>query len=167
MSISHIVNIKIPFTLSAGCILWCIYRRKQANINPYANAGYRRVQMQVDSIISDTNGLLISWIQFIDTRRETQFSKNLCWPHKRAADFVMFKISVCRVPKNTSTSSTAQIQLSTQISASISTLNCLFFKILKFSGLSLPGMTSSTLQPISYSGVYYDNGDCQILCARA
>ena len=40
----------------------------------------------------------------------------------------------------------------------MSTLNCHFFKILKF-------MISSTLYPHFLSGVYYDNGDCHILCA--
>ena len=34
--------------------------------------------------------------------------------------------------------------------------NWLFFKILKFSAPSLPGITSSTLQPHFISGVYYD-----------
>ena len=48
----------------------------------------------------------------------------------------------------------------------ISTSNWLFFKILKFLGPSLLGMTSSTLQPHFLSGVYYDNGDCHILCVR-
>ena len=35
------------------------------------------------------------------------------------------------------------------------------------SGSSLPGITSFTLQPHFLSGVYYDNYDCHILCARA
>ena len=48
----------------------------------------------------------------------------------------------------------------------MSTPNWLFFKIFKFSGPSLPGMTSSTLQHHFLSGVYYDNCDCRILCAR-
>ena len=42
-----------------------------------------------------------------------------------------------------------------------------FFKIFKFSGPSLPIMTSFTLQPHFLSGIYYDNCDCHILCARA
>ena len=41
------------------------------------------------------------------------------------------------------------------------------FKILKFSGPSLPGMTSFTVQPHFLSGVYYDNFDCHIVCVRA
>ena len=40
-----------------------------------------------------------------------------------------------------------------------------FFKIFQLLNQSLLGMTSSTLQPHFLSGVYYDNGDCHILCA--
>ena len=46
------------------------------------------------------------------------------------------------------------------------TLNWLFSKILKFSGLFLPCMTSSTLWHHFLSGVYYENGDCHILYTR-
>ena len=48
-----------------------------------------------------------------------------------------------------------------------SQLPILFFKIFKFLGPSLPGMTSFKLQPHFLSGVYYHNSDCHILCARA
>ena len=51
--------------------------------------------------------------------------------------------------------------------SSKSTLNWLFFKIFKFPGPCLPGMTSFTLQLHFLSGVYYDNCDCHILCAQA
>ena len=57
----------------------------------------------------------------------------------------------------------------TQLSVYIgpkSTPNWLFFKIFKFLGPSLPGMTSFTLQPHFLSEVYYDNCDCHILCAQ-
>ena len=68
-----------------------------------------------------------------------------------------------------------QLQLSASMSDNptvglhglMSTFNWLFFKIFKFSGTSLPGMTSFTLQPHFLSGVYYDNCDCHILCVRA
>ena len=49
----------------------------------------------------------------------------------------------------------------------MSTFNWCFFKILKFSEPSLPGMMSSTPSPISCLGVYYDNGDSHILCTQA
>ena len=48
-----------------------------------------------------------------------------------------------------------------------STTNWLFFKIFKFSRPSLPSMTSFTLQSHFLSGIYYDNCDCHIICARA
>ena len=48
-----------------------------------------------------------------------------------------------------------------------STPNWLFFKIFKFSWPLFPSMTSFTLQPHFLSGVYYDNCEYQILCARA
>ena len=47
-----------------------------------------------------------------------------------------------------------------------STPNWHFFKIFKFWGPSLPGMTSFTFQHHFPSGVYYDNCDCHIICAR-
>ena len=50
-----------------------------------------------------------------------------------------------------------QIQLSTDV----------FFKIPQFLSPSLPGMTPFSLQPHFLLGVYYENCDCQILCARA
>ena len=43
----------------------------------------------------------------------------------------------------------------------------LFFKFFQILSPSLPSMISSTLQPNFLSGVYYDNGDCHILCVRA
>ena len=75
--------------------------------------------------------------------------------------------------------STPQVGPQLQLSASVadnptvclygpkSTPNRPFFKIIRFSRPSLPGMTSFTLQPYFLSGVYYDNCDCHILCARA
>ena len=48
-----------------------------------------------------------------------------------------------------------------------STPNWLLFKIFKFSGPSLPGLTTFTLQLHFLSGVYNDNCDCHIFCVRA
>ena len=44
------------------------------------------------------------------------------------------------------------------------TLIEIFFKIFQILSPSLLGMISSTLQPHFLSGVYYDNGECHILC---
>ena len=83
-----------------------------------------------------------------------------------AAHLVMLNVSVGRDPKNLTTAATEENltlclngrNLTVCLHGPVSTLNRLFFKILKFSGPSLPGMTSSTLQPYFLSGVYYDNG---------
>ena len=96
---------------------------KAISIKTVIQPTHKHRRKQADSVVSCTNG----FINFLtsaqsDTRRETQFL--LCWPHQRAAHLVMFKISIERDPKNPTTSSTAQIQLSpqwqrTQLSASI------------------------------------------------
>ena len=61
--------------------------------------------------------------------------------------------------------------LNTMVGPNFSTpwpeLNCIFFKIFQIFIPSLLGITSSTLKPHFLSGVYYDNGNCHILCARA
>ena len=68
------------------------------NNSTYTNANtgnykYRRKQ---------ANGLLITWLQFFDTRWETQFfyADHTIWPYKRSAHPVVFKISVGRDLQN-------------------------------------------------------------------
>ena len=69
-------------------------------------------QTQTDSIVSGMNGLLISWLRFFDTRRETILTT---WPYYFDARHILWCLrSVGRDPKNPTTSSTAQIQLSPQ-----------------------------------------------------
>ena len=68
---------------------------------------------------------------------------------KRTAHLLMFKISVRRDLQNLNTCLNGR--RFTALSP-WSNLNWLFFKILKFSGTSLPGMTSSTLQSHFLSG---------------
>ena len=114
------------------------------------------------------------WLQFFDTRRETQFLKifrnhTMQMTLQRSANLVV-------------QSQFLNIIVGTQLHLSAieadnptvylhglkSTPNWFFFKIFKFSGPSLPGMPSFTLQPhFHISGVYYDNCDWRILCARA
>ena len=48
-----------------------------------------------------------------------------------------------------------------------STPKCLFFKIFKFLGPTLPCETSFTHQTHSLLGFFNDNCDCHILCPRA
>ena len=108
-----------------------------------------------------------------DTRRETQFLKvfanhTMLTPLQRAAHLVMFKISVhlrwSRPEKLNHRRNSRKLNSLPQWS----NLNWLFFKILKFSGPSLPGLTSFTLQPhLPVWGFIMTNGDCHILCVRA
>ena len=89
-------------------------------INHESNTIHTQMQTQGDSVVSGTNGFINFWLRFFDMRRETQFWKvyadhtmltPLCW---RAAHLGMFKISVGRDKKNSTTSSTAQVLLSPQ-----------------------------------------------------
>ena len=146
------------------------------------------MQKQADSVVSGTNAFINFWLRLFNTRRERHNSYYANHP-QRSAHLVEFKISVGRDPKiliaaATEENSTTRLhgrnssldlhsQMSTpQLYASMAknSLLCLhgpistLFKILKFSGPSLLGMTSSTLQPYFLSGVYYDNGDRHILC---
>ena len=92
------------------------------------------------------------WLLFVHMRKETQFLKTYAnhtiWPQRRA-HLVMSKISVGWDSKKTNYIFQWQ-KLDSM--PPWSNLNWLFFKILKFSGPSLPGMTSSTLQPHFLSG---------------
>ena len=128
-----------------------IQRRKQVNTT---------YKIQADSIVLVRTVLLTSRLQFIDTKRERHNSyfanptynvRHISWCLR--SQF----ISAGRGPKNLTTSSTVEntSMAETQLlclHGSMSTPNWLFFKILKFSGPSLLGMTSSTLQPHFLSG---------------
>ena len=122
---------------------------------------------------SGTNSFISFWLQFFDTRRDTILT--MLTPPQHTAHLVVVKISVGRDPKiltqwpnpqlldsmaeNSILSAPIAENSTVCLHGPISTFNWLFFKNLKFSGPSLPGMTSSTLQPHFLSGVYYDNGD--------
>ena len=80
---------------------------------------------------------------------------------QRAAHFVVFKISVGKDPKIlTATATVENLILYAPMAENsticlhgpMSTFNWLFFQIIRFSGPSLPGMTSSTLQSLFLSG---------------
>ena len=94
---------------------------------------------------------------------------------QRSVYLVMFKFSLGRGLKNTTLRLNGRIpnsrlnfrNSSLCLHRPMSTPNWHILKILKFSGLSLPDMTLSTLKPHFLSRVYYDNGDCHTLCARA
>ena len=149
---------------------------------------HRQIQMLVDFVVSRTNGFIYNFLlRFFDIRRKTQFLKVLAnhtlltilsYYPQRATYLVVFKISTyprrSRHKKLNHRRNGRKVNSIPQRQELISLLpwSNLNFSTASFSkssnsGPSLPGMTSSTLQLISCLGVYYDNGDCHILCARA
>ena len=101
------------------------------------------------------------WLQFFNTRRETQFLKVFC-NHTMLTTPPTFStshgpISISQHHGRISTSQHHGWTLTSQHHGQDSTES--FFKIFQISSPSLLGMTSSTLQPHFLSGVYYDNGD--------
>ena len=109
------------------------------------------------------NGYNNFWVQFIDTNRETQFLKVF---HNHTMQTPPPTFDTSRGAQDLNSSLPVEIR-KTQLFDSIaesptlasmaenstvclhgpmSTFNWLFFKILKFSGSSIPGMTSSTHQ---------------------
>ena len=127
----------------------------------------RQFKYTSGTLVPDTNAFINFWLRFFDTKRErhnSYYADHTIWPHKRAAHPVMFTISVGRDPKNSTVCLNGR---NPNFSTSWSDLNCIFFKIFQILSPSLLGMTSSTLQPHFLSVVYYDNGDCHILNARA
>ena len=116
------------------------------------------------TVVSDTNGLLIP--DFGSLTRGERLNSYYANHPQCAVHLVVFKISVSRDPKNTTTSFNGW-NPTLCLNGSNSIFNWLFFKILKFSGPSFPGMMSSTLQPHFLYCVFFDNGDCYIFCAPA
>ena len=122
------------------------------------------LNLQVDSVVPGTNGLLIS--NFGSSTQGERHNSYYANHPKRTAHLVMFKISVGRDPKNPTTCFDGR-ELNCLPPWSNLNFNWLFFKILKFSGPSLPGMTSSTPSSISCLGFIMTNSDCHILCTQA
>ena len=111
------------------------------------------IEMQIQNTYADTGGSVVQVRTVLLTsdigsstrrgRHNYYYADHTIWPHKRAAHPVMFKFSVCRYPKNPTTSSVVKIELSTpnsmagtQLSAcmvQIQSTTAVFFKILKFS----------------------------------
>ena len=118
--------------------------------------------MQADSFVSDKNVFINSWLQSMATWGERYNSLKpmltiLCWPHPNARCILWCLrsqfISASRDWKNLTARHNSR-KLNCPFKDWI--LNYCLFKILKFSGPSLLGMTSSTLQSHFLSGVYYD-----------
>ena len=101
-------------------------------------------------VVSDTNCLLISdfsswWQEERDTILKSLWPTILCW---RVECLRSLSVGIRKTQLH---ASMAEIQLSAYMVQS-QLLNWLFFKILKFSGSSLLGMTSTTLQSHFLSG---------------
>ena len=119
-------------------------------------------QIQADSVVSGTNGLLIPGFgPWWHKERDTILT--MVTALQRVVHLVMSKIFVGRDPKNPTTSFNGQ----NPTLASMVQSQLILFKILKFSGPSPPGMTSSPLQPISCLGGLLWQIVTHILCARA
>ena len=112
----------------------------------------------MDSVVQVRTHLLVS--DFGSSTRGERHNSYYANHPQVSARLAMSKISVGRDPKNPSLrfsdpNSTRCLNgrnSTVSLHGPISTPNSLFFKIPKFSGLSLPGMKSSTLQPHFLSG---------------
>ena len=101
-----------------------------------------------------------------NTRRETQFL--LCWPYYADAQRILWclrslSVEIRKIQLRASTVENSTLFLSGRNSIPclhglISTAQLTLFKILKFSEPSLPGMTSSTLQPHFHEGLLWQMG---------
>ena len=120
---------------------WVVYYNH--NINHNRNTVHTQIQNTSRLCCFRYERFINFWLQFIVTQGERQFL--LCWPHAR-------HILWCLRSQFISASWDLKNGRKFNSMPPWSNLNCLFFKILKFSGLSLPGMTSSTLQPHFLSG---------------
>ena len=98
-----------------------------------------QVHLKPDSFVSDMNGFINFWLRSMATRGEKPMITILCWPHPNARRILWCLrsqfISAGRDPKNSTTCLKGRKP------------NCRLFKILKFSGPSPLGMTSSPLHP--------------------
>ena len=132
---------------------------------------------QADSVVSGKNVLLISWLQFIDSRRETQvlkvFADHTIWLLPYAWRILWYLRSLLLEFRKT------QLHLQQPKSKSMpqwqelnylplwSNLNYSVFKILKFSAHFLWAWRHLHSSSIFCLAVYYGDVDCHILCAQA
>ena len=142
---------------------WChitlqLYSHNHNDINHSSNTytNKYKAHIQMVSVVSDTNSLLIRGFGPWQHEERDTILKRLCKPYyadsiPRAAHLVMFKILVGRGPKNPTPSFNGQ---NPTLSSMVQSQMTSFFQTLKFSGPSLLGMTSSTLQPhFQYGGL--------------
>ena len=109
------------------------------------------IQIQADFVISDTNGFINFWLQFLPTQFLKAYANHTmltppptcCTSCGVRSQFISASWNL-KIWSNLIRSKKTQLLPSTVFSKS------------SFSGPSLLGMTSSTLQPHFFLGVYYD-----------
>ena len=118
---------------------------------------------QANSVVSDTNGLLISdfgsWQHKVRDTILTMLTPSRCTAH-----LVIFKISVSRDSKNPTTCLNGRDSI-LFLHGPLSTF--FFSKSSNSQDHLFRGWRHPHSCPISCLGVYYGNGDCYILCAWA
>ena len=157
--------------------LWCQMPERNRQIREWPQGflpDFPKIRLIVRTLTLSfriPNGLLIPDFSSWRYEERDTILKSLCWPYnadptqKRAARLVMFNISVGRDPKNPTTSFNGHNLTDV---FQWSNLNWRLFKISKFSGPFLLGMTLFKFQSHFLSGGFImTNGDCCILCARA
>ena len=125
-----------------------------------------KYKTQADSVVSYTNAFINFWLSVHgNTRRETHFLKSLFYPyhadHPPCGDV---KISDDRDPKNPTTRPTVE-NSTLCLHGPISTDS--FSKSSNSQDHLFRAWGHPHSSPISCLRVYYDNGDCHILCACA
>ena len=162
------------------CILHLYVINQSNGTNTFTNAKHWRKQADTNAgglCCSGTNGFINFWLRYFDTRRETQFllclryyaDPNNAWHILgclRSLSVEIRKKKQLHLQRpNPNFNSMAENSILYAPMKENSTI-CLWWSNVN-SGLSLPGMTSFTLKPHFLSGVYYDNVDCHMFCARA
>ena len=137
------------------------------DINHNSHTIHIEIQMQADSVVSDTNGFINFWLQFMATQGERHNSYYADPdPHAQRILWCLRSqfISAGQDLKNLTT--TATIENSTlYLNGPIST--ACFSKSSNSQDHPFRAWHHLHSSPISCLGVYYDNGDCHILCALA
>ena len=138
-----------------------LYSHNHNDINHNCNTIHTHIQLKTGGLCCSCTNAFINILTsvFRHEVRDTILIMLIILsdPHQPAAHLTMFKISVGRDPKKPTTSSMVKIQLSTDSFSNSSNSQDHLFQAWRYPHSS----------PISCLGVYYDNGDCHILCARA
>ena len=123
-----------------------------------------KYNIQADSVVSDTNGLFTSWLRSMATRGERHNSYYADpTPNVRHISWCLRSLSVeiCKTWPHPSTAEDPTLCLHGSITTDS------FSKYSNSQDHLFWAWRHQNVSPISCLGVYCDNGDCHILCARA